>query len=622
MMKRSLFFLAAASTALLTACGDTSGAGQTAGGKQTQTAPDAQAAQYTCPMHPHYISTDSDGSCPICGMDLVPASNTASGGRDEILYYKNPMGQPDTSPVPKKDSMGMDYIPVYASAASEPGVRVAPEMIQTMGIRTVPAEVAQFGRSLRAFGTVETNERLENVSVARLEGWIENLTVRAKGDTVRPGALLYRVYSPDLIAAQKDYLNALGIGNDKRIAAVRQRLRSLGMQNAAIERLTQTREAIERVPVYAEAGGTVAELQVREGDYVKPGTPILRLQSYSGVWVMASIPETDLPLIDTGIPVRLDFPSAPEAPAEGIVDYLYPTIDPKTRTAQVRIEVDNAAGYLRPGAYADITLVLAGEGRLSVPTEAILRDSQGAHVIVALGEGRFAGREVRTGISAQGRTEILSGLALGETVVASGQFLLDSEANLREGLAKLEGPSSSMAAGPDTPLSQLPVGASTLAEIDHFTDMALYFHEALIDGYRIDPYFVDPALGLGETLRVRFAGTKLAPILEEAEVALRAAKNAREGISLANELTRLMAALEPWLLGGAPVHYRDAGLSLFRETGSGRLWIQESAAPRNPYGDGEAELIPWPDPMEGVGTAAAKSPPSGQDLDDPDTDHQ
>lgn len=622
MMKRSLLFLATASAALLTACGDTSGAGQTAGGKQAQTAPDAQTAQYTCPMHPHYISTDPNGSCPICGMDLVPAGNADSGGGDEILYYKNPMGQPDTSPVPKKDSMGMDYIPVYASAASEPGVRVVPEMIQTMGIRTVPAEVAQFGRSLRAFGVVETNERLENVSVARLEGWIEDLTVRAKGDTVRPGALLYRVYSPDLIAAQKDYLNALGIGNDKRIAAVRQRLRSLGMQNAAIERLTQTREAFERVPVYAEAGGTVSELQVREGAYVRPGTPILRLQSYSGVWVMASIPETDLPLIDTGIPVRLDFPSAPEAPAEGTVDYIYPTIDPKTRTVRVRIEVDNAAGYLRPGAYANITLDIAGEGRLAVPTEAILRDSQGAHVIVALGEGRFAGREVRTGISAQGRTEIRVGLAPGETVVASGQFLLDSEANLREGLAKLEGPSSSMAAGPDMPLSQLPVDASTLAEIDHFTDMALYFHEALIDGYRIDPYFVDPALGLGETLRVRFADTKLVPILEEAEVALRAARNAREGKPLAIELTRLMAALEPWLLEGAPVRYRDAGLSLFRETGSGHLWLQEGAAPRNPYGDGGAELIPWPDPMESMGSSATKSPPSGQVLDDPETDHQ
>jgi len=277
-MKHAFLLLAAASSALLAACGNPSGV-RPADNSGAQSGAEAQMASYTCPMHPHYISTDKDGSCPICGMDLVPAAKPGGGGDGEILYYKNPMGLPDTSPVPKKDWMGMDYVPVYAGAGAEPGVRVSPEMIQTMGIRTAPAEIATFGRSLRAFGTVETNERLENVSVARLEGWIENLTVRAEGDTVRPGALLYRVYSPDLIAAQKDMLASLTIGNEARIASVRQRLRSLGMQNAVIDRLVLTREVIERVPVYAEAGGIVAALQVREGDYVKPGTPVLRLQS-------------------------------------------------------------------------------------------------------------------------------------------------------------------------------------------------------------------------------------------------------------------------------------------------------------------------------------------------------
>ena len=572
-MKRLAFLLPLGAATLLGACNDTPGVRTTETPAEGQVAAvSAEAAQYTCPMHPHYISTDPDGSCPICGMDLVPVAAEAGG------------------------------------AQGDGTIAVAPEMIQTMGIRTAPAEVVEFGQSLRAFGVVETNERLENVAVSRLEGWIESLTVRAEGDTVRPGALLYRVYSPDLIAAQKDYLNSLEIGNETRIAAVRQRLRSLGMQNAAVDRLTQNREVIERVPVYAEAGGTVAELQVREGDYVSPGTPILRLQSYSGVWVMASVPETDLPLIDTGIPVRLNFPSAPEAPAEGSVDYIYPTIDPVTRTAQVRIEVDNAAGYLRPGAYADITMELGGGERLSVPTEAILRDSRGAHVIVALGEGRFAGRAVRTGVSSNGRTEIIAGLTPGEQVVASGQFMLDSEVNLREGFSKLQAPPA-IAAGPDTPLSQLPVDASTLAEIDHFTDMALYFHEALTDEYRIDPYFVDPALGLGETLRTRFVDTKLVPILEDGETALRAAKAAREGDALAAELARLMAALEPWLLEGAPIHYQGAGLTLFRDTETGHLWLQQGDSPNNPYGDAEEEIVAWPDPMAGMEMDGAERRP-------------
>lgn len=558
-MKRMTLLLTMAAS-VLAACDNPSTTHDREGGPSAPSSSAEETAQYTCPMHPHYIATDADGSCPICGMDLVPVSAEASTAQDDGA------------------------------------IAVAPEMIQTMGVRTAPAEVTAFGGTLRAFGTVESNERLENVSVARLEGWIEDLTVRAEGDTVRPGALLYRVYSPDLIAAQKDLIASLTIGNETRIAAGRQRLLSLGMPERAIGRLVETREIMERVPVYAEAGGTVAALEVREGDYVRPGTPVLRLQSYAGVWVMASVPESDLPRLDTGLPVQLSFPSAPEAPGDGVIDYIYPTIDPQTRTARVRIEVDNTAGYLRPGAYADISMQLSGGDLLSVPTKAILRDSRGAHVILALGEGRFAGRAVRTGVSADGHTQIVEGLTQGEEVVASGQFLLDSEVNLREGLAKLRAPSA-ITAGPETPLSALPVDATTLAEIDHFTDMALYFHEALTDGYRIDPSFVDPALALGETLRTRFADTKLVPIIEDAEAALRAAKTAREGETLAGELARLMGALEPWLLNGAPVHYRNAGLSLFRDTGTGRLWIQQGDTPRNPYGAGEATRIAWPDPM-------------------------
>ena len=514
---------------------------------------------FTCPMHPHYISSDPNGSCPICGMDLVP-------------------------------------VEAAAADQGEGGIVVAPEMIQTMGVRVVTAEITTFTPALRAFGVVESNERLETVVVSRIEGWIEDLTVRAEGDTVQPGALLYRVYSPDLIAAQKDYLNALQIGNSLRIDAVRQRLRSLGMQPRIIDRLTANRQVVERIPVYAEAGGTVAALQVREGDYVRPATPILRLQSYSGVWVMASIPENDLPLIDTGLPVRLHFPSAPRAASEGTIDYLYPTIDARTRTGQVRIEVDNREGHLRPGAYADLQILLTGEDRLTLPTESILRDSRGAHVIMALGEGRFAARQIRTGAADDHRTEVLEGIAPGEQVVASGQFLLDSEVNLREGLQKFTPPPVS-AMGPDTPLSALPVDARTLAEIDHFTDMALYFHEALVDRYAIDPYFVDPALGLGADLRQRFADTRLVPILEEAEAALQAAKAAGSGEALAAELARLVAALKPWLLEGAPVHYREAGVTLLQDQPSGRLWLQEGSAARNPYGEGAAQVIAWPDPM-------------------------
>lgn len=569
-MRQIFFFTIAALLFLLAACNDVI---PTANNSDSVEHTESDSFQYTCPMHPHYISTDSTDTCPICGMDLVPVSPNTGAGK------------------------------------GNGSIAVAPEMVQTMGIRTAPVELANFGRSLRAFGTVETNERLENVAASRIEGWIEDLRVRAEGDTVRPGALLYRVYSPDLIAAQKDYLNSIKIGNENRISAVKQRLRSLGMQTTAINRLTETQNVIERVPVYAESGGIVASLQVREGDFIKPGTPILRLQSYSDVWIIASVPEQDLALVDTGMSVHLIFPSAPGAPAEGWINYIYPEIDPKTRTGKVRIEVDNAAGYLRPGAYADISLNLGDGPRLSIPTESILRDSRGSHVILAQGDGRFASRTLQIGLSANGRTEILAGLASGEQVVASGQFMLDSEVNLREGFSKLQAPVA-MIAGPNTPLAQLPVDTTTLAEIDHLTDMALYFHEALTDDYKIDPFFISPALDLSEALKVRFSNTKLVTILNEAKAALKVAQDSREQADLAHGLSRLMAALEPWLLNGAPIHYRDAGLSLFRESDTGRLWLQEGKEASNPYGDSPAEIVKWPAPMAGVASVHKESNPA------------
>ncbi|MFC7290435.1 efflux RND transporter periplasmic adaptor subunit [Hirschia litorea] len=560
-------FLALASFVLISSTSQFSLTLPISGGAHAQTSQEDTIQKYTCPMHPHYISTDANGACPICGMDLVPAAKKTS------------------------------------SETGDGSISVAPEMIQTMGIRTAPVTISNFGKTLRAFGTIETNERLENAAVSRLEGWIEDLRVRAEGDSVRTGALLYRVYSPDLISAQKDYLNSLSIGNDNRIAAVRQRLRSLGMQNTAIESLTQTQKILERVPVYAESSGTVSKLQVREGDYVKPGTKILSLQSYAEVWIIARVPESDLSLIDTGFPVHLNFPSAPNAPAEGRINYIYPTIDPKTRTGELRIEVDNGSGFLRPGAYADITMYLEKQDRLSVPTESILRDSHGAHVIIALGEGRFTSRKVEIGINAQGQTEILSGLNPDELVVSSGQFMLDSEANLQEGFSKLNAPIAA-SAGPTTPLSQLPIDAETLSQLDHLIDMALYFHEALTDKYKIDPYFLDPALFTTDTLKIRFANTKLVPILEESALALRAAKASREGQGLASNLARLTSSLKPWLLDGSPIHYRDAGLYLFQDNASQRLWIQEGSTPNNPYGQSDSSPIAWPDPMESIDTPA------------------
>lgn len=524
--------------------------------------PPEEVSSYTCPMHPHYIATDPNGGCPICGMDLVPVTTEAKGGS---------------------------------------GVSVSPEMLQTMGIRTAVVSVSDFNQALRAYGTVEPNTRLESMAASRLEGWISGLTVRAEGDRVRRGQRLYSIYTPELIAAQKDYLASLQIGNARRIASVRQRLISKGMQESLVDRLSETRELIERVPVYAENSGVVTQLMVRDGDYLKPGDPILQLQAYDKVWVIASVPESDLPKMDIGKTANLNFESAPDAAKSGKVDYIYPTIDPKTRTARVRISVDNSSGSLRPGAYADIVFEAndteTSASQLSIPSQAILRDSRGAHVIVALGEGRFEPRDVSIGTSVRGRTEILSGLKEGERIVASGQFMLDSESNLREGFTKLSAPISNF--DTTTPLSELPIDAATLSQIDHMVDSALYFHEALIDGYAIDPYFLDPTLTLIENLKGRFAGSKLSPILEQAETAISGAKENKTGEPLAAQLSDLMTALDPWLTLGAPAHYKSKGLIFYSDDESARLWLQERGLPSNPYSDATAQIISWPDPMAG-----------------------
>lgn len=522
--------------------------------------PVEEVSSYTCPMHPHYIATDPDGSCPICGMDLVPVMSEAKGSL---------------------------------------GVSVSPEMLQTMGIRTAVVSVSDFNQALRAYGTVEPNTRLESMAASRLEGWIDGLTVRAEGDSVRRGQRLYNIYTPELIAAQKDYLASLQIGNERRIASVRQRLISKGMQESLVERLTETRELIERVPVYAESSGVVTQLMVRDGDYLKPGDPILQLQAYNKVWVIASVPESDLPKMVIGKTAALKFESAPDAPNLGKIDYIYPTIDTKTRTARVRISVDNASGSLRPGAYADILFeadkVETPTSQLSVPSQAILRDSRGAHVIVALGEGRFAPRDITIGSSVRGRTEVLSGLTEGERIVASGQFMLDSESNLREGFSKLSAPAANF--DETTPLSELPIDRSTLSQIDHIVDSALYFHEALIDGYAIDPYFLDPTLTLIENLKGRFAGSKLSPILQKAETTIGGAKDNKMGEPLAGQLSDLMTALDPWLTLGAPAHYKSKGLIFYSDDESGRLWLQDGGLPANPYSGAAAQVIAWPDPM-------------------------
>lgn len=414
--------------------------------------PEAKAEQYTCPMHPHYIS-EEHGNCPICGMELVALEaeestemsvpKGKSSGEKEILYWVAPMDPNFKSDKPGKSPMGMDLVPVYDEGEedNEEGravVRIAPETIQNMGVRKEKAQIIAFGKDIRSYGLVTENVRLKNDISSRISGWVEELKITAVGDTVKEGDLLFSLYSPELVSAQQDYLAALSAGVKGRISSSAKRLVSLGVQQKFINQLKKKRRKSQNVPFYAETNGIVSELMVNQGSYVKPGMHIAAVQNYSAVWINVSVAEKDLQFLSPKGKASVVLPNLGHVTRTAHIDYIYPTLDTASRTGQVRLVLDNTDGDLKPGAYADVTFETNIDKRLSVPSEAILKSSEGDFVVVALGEGRFQPRRVVIGVRSKGRTEVLSGLVEKDDVVVSSQFLIDSESALRESFRKFK----------------------------------------------------------------------------------------------------------------------------------------------------------------------------------------
>ena len=528
---------------------------------------DDGAVKWTCPMHPHYIA-DSFGTCPICGMDLVKLE---TGG----------------------DKTGA------AASGQRTAITVAPETLQTMGVRIAKAEESRFGRIIRSFGLVAENERMQTEMTARTEAWIEELRIRAVGDEVKKGDLLFTMYAPEFIVTQRDYLDRFKTRNPKRIQSIKTRLRAFGMQDSVIRRLEKTREVMEFVPFYALIDGTVAMIELRPGSYVKRGTMLTRIQNYDQVWLMVSVAEKDLSFIKPGTPARVTFPNIPGRESFAKVEYVYPTVDQDTRTGQVRLVLDNKDGQLRPGAYADVAFEVGTEQRLAVPSEAILKSGGGRHVIASLGKGRFEPRAVKTGLSTGRWTEVTGEIAPGEDIVVSGQFLLDSESALRESFRKLE--------RLQLPLALLKLDDRQFAMIDHMVDAALYLHEALVDGYEVEPKFLDPAIEIKTLLWPQFQHSKLAFVMEDAVKALEKAKIAEAESEIQAALADLVLALEPWMRDGAPQHYADKKVEMYADQDSGRKWVQLAGRPVNPYGRGNSKSLPWPKPNPNAQEAVAQS---------------
>ncbi len=373
-----------------------------------------------------------------------PKAQAALGPR-KVLYYRNPMGLPDTSPIPKKDAMGMDYIPVYDDEGTDDGnaIKVSLDRVQRSGVRTEPAETREITRPVRGVGTIKPDERRLTVVALRADGYIEDLFVNATGQTVRTGQPLFRVYSKDIQVAQADLIaaaNAMGDGAAGKISppinGTMQRLRNLAVPESRIKEVLATRTNPRTIDWPSPAAGTVIDKRVVNGQQVLAGAELYRIADLSQVWVIAEVAESDLSGIKVGTPAVVTLRAYPNDPIEGRVGFIYPDIKPETRTARVRIELPNPDGRLKIDMYADV-LFRTGAGEtpvVAVPDSAVIDSGSRQVVFVARGEGRFEPRLVKLGRRGEGYVEIREGVRPGEEVVTAATFLIDSESNLRAAL--------------------------------------------------------------------------------------------------------------------------------------------------------------------------------------------
>lgn len=366
----------------------------------------------------------------------VSAPNLATG-EPKILYYRNPMNAAVTSPVPAKDNMGMDYIPVYADSAGTT-IEVSPSVENNLGMRTALVEQGSLPREIDTVGYVGYNKGLTTRLHTRAEGWVQNLVVRSSGERIHQGELLFTLYAPKLVTAEEEYLRVLAGGDADLTAASRQRLGALGIPDAHIDHLRQAGKADPYIPYYADQGGVVEELDIRSGQYVTPETQLMQLSGFASVWVTAEVFEKQADWVGIGDAAELRLSALPGKVFKGKVDFVAPDLDAMTRTQQVRLRFDNPSELLKPGMFADVRIFASPiQDAVSIPTEALIRTAEGERVVVALSGGLFDVLPVAAGIESGDRVQILSGLKPGQHVVTSGQFLLDSEENLRGGLERL-----------------------------------------------------------------------------------------------------------------------------------------------------------------------------------------
>jgi Cu(I)/Ag(I) efflux system membrane fusion protein len=350
---------------------------------------------------------------------------------------------------PGKSPMGMELVPFYAGGdEGDSTVSISPAVVQNLGVRSEKAELTRLWRGIDTVGYVDYDESKVSHIHLRTEGWIEKLAVHSEGERVNKGEYLFDVYSPRLVNAQEELVTALSSKNRGLIRASKERLSALGISDNQIRQLEKDKKVKQRISIYAPQDGVVSDLPVREGMFVKPAQKVMTLGDLSSIWILAEVFERQSQWVKVGQPAEVRVSYVPGMAWEGKVEYIYPSLDPITRTLKVRLRFDNPGEALKPNMYANVKIFGgAKENTIVIPIEGLIRTGREERVIIAIGEGTFEAREVKAGIESGNYVEILKGVDEGDEIVVSGQFLIDSEASMRGSLKRMSAPAMKIISG-------------------------------------------------------------------------------------------------------------------------------------------------------------------------------
>jgi len=398
---------------------------------------------YSCGMHPNIIEKEP-GTCPICGMNLTPIKNnknkSSNSGDRKIIYWRAPMNPNEIYDAPGKSQMGMDLVPVYEDEGTEHGVvTVDGSVLQSMNVKLALVENRELNSSINTNGIITTDERKEFILNSKISGWVEKLYVNYVGQHIVQGQRLVDIYSPELIALQQELITALNfkknitsVNSKELIQNAIKKLELFDIAKSEIDELIKTKKAKKYLPLYAPFNGTVLVKDVIEGEKITPNKQLMKMADLGSLWFKADVYESELANIKLGDTAEIKFNYLPGKIYKGKVSFIYPTVDPVSRTISVRIDLSNKDNELKPAMFGNVSIKGKGNGEMtSVPESSVIRSGKKNIVVLGLEKGRFKPVEVTLGSYSNGYYHVLKGLKENDKIVTSGQFMIDSESSLR-----------------------------------------------------------------------------------------------------------------------------------------------------------------------------------------------